>query len=256
MIHATAIIDPSADIHESVEIGAYSIIGADVEIAEGCWIAPHVVINGPTKIGRETKIFQFSSIGEQPQDLKFAGEITRLEIGERNTIRENVTLHRGTKEGGGITQIGDDNLLMAYVHVAHDCQLGNHIVLANSASLAGHVAVGDYAILGGFSLVHQFSRIGCHSFSSMGSAINRDIPPYVTVAGNYAEAHGINKVGLKRHGFSDDVIRGIVNIYKLLVRSHKPRAEVMDVALTLASEYEEVKIFLDFITASKRGIVR
>ncbi len=256
MIHSTAIIDPSARISDKVEIGAYSIIGADVEIAEGCWIGPHVVINGPTKIGCDNKIFQFASIGEQPQDLKFAGEITHLEIGDRNTIRENVTIHRGTKDGGALTKIGNDNLLMAYVHVAHDCQIGNHVILANSASLAGHVVVDDYAILGGFSLVHQFGRIGRHSFSSMGSAINRDIPPYVTVAGNYAEAHGINKVGLKRHGFSDEVIRAIVNAYKLLIRSHKPRAEVMEDVLKIAAEYDEVKCFVEFINNSKRGIVR
>ncbi len=256
MIHETAIIDPSARIADNVEIGAYSIIGADVEIGRDCWIGPHVVINGPTVIGCENKIFQFASVGEQPQDLKFSGEITQLIIGDRNTIRENVTLHRGTKDGGGITRIGNDNLLMAYVHVAHDCQIGNHVILANSASLAGHVQVDDYAILGGFSLVHQFSRIGAHSFSSMGSAINRDIPPYVTVAGNYAQAHGINKVGLKRHGFSNEAIRAIVNAYKLLIRSHKPRADVLDEVLSIAADYDEVKAFVEFIQTSERGVVR
>lgn len=256
MIHETAIVDPSARIADDVEIGPYSIIGADVEIGQGNWIGPHVVINGPTVIGRENKIFQFSSIGEQPQDLKFSGEISRLVIGDCNTIRENVTLHRGTKDGGGITRIGNENLLMAYVHVAHDCQVGNHVILANSASLAGHVQVDDYAILGGFSLVHQFGRIGAYSFSSMGSAINRDIPPYVTVAGNYAKPHGINKVGLKRHGFSDETIRAIVNAYKLMIRSHKPRADVMDDVLSIANKVDEVKAFVEFIEKSERGIVR
>lgn len=256
MIHQTAIIDPSAVIAEDVEIGPYSIIGADVEIAEGCWIGPHVVIKGPTRIGRENRIFQFASIGEQPQDLKYAGQPTRLEIGDRNTIREYVTLNRGTEEDAGVTVIGSDNLLMAYVHVAHDCQVGNHIILANSASLAGHVLVGDHAILGGFTLVHQFSRIGEHCFTSMGSAVNRDVPPYVVVSGNYAKPNGINKEGLKRRGFSPEAIRAIVNTYKLMIRSRKPRAEVLKEVAPLVDKFPEVKIFVDFINASERGIVR
>lgn len=256
MIHQTAIIDPSAVIAGDVEIGAYSIIGADVEIGAGCWIGPHVVIKGPTRIGRDNRIFQFSSIGEQPQDLKYAGQPTRLEIGDRNTIREYVTLNRGTVEDAGITHIGSDNLLMAYVHVAHDCHVGNHVILANSASLAGHVHVGDHAILGGFTLVHQFSRIGEHCFTSMGSAVNRDIPPYVVVSGNYAKPNGINKEGLKRRGFSPESIRAIVNAYKLMVRSHKPRAEALKEVAPLVEQFPEVKIFVDFINASERGIVR
>lgn len=256
MIHQTAIVDPTARIAEDVEIGPYSIIGADVEIAAGCWIGPHVVIKGPTRIGRENRIFQFASIGEQPQDLKYAGQPTRLEIGDRNTIREYVTLNRGTVEDTGITSIGSDNLLMAYVHVAHDCRVGNHVILANSASLAGHVHVGDHAILGGFTLVHQFSRIGAHCFTSMGSAVNRDVPPYVVVSGNYARPNGINKEGLKRRGFSPEAIRAIVNAYKLMVRSRKPRAEVLKDVASLVEKFPEVKVFVDFINASERGIVR
>jgi UDP-N-acetylglucosamine acyltransferase len=256
MIHQTAIIDPSAKIADDVEIGPYSIIGADVEIGAGTWVGPHVVINGPTKIGKENKIFQFASIGEAPQDLKYAGQPTRLELGDRNTIREYVTFNRGTEEGGGITRIGSDNLFMAYAHVAHDCIVGNHIIFANSSSLAGHVEVGDHAILGGFTLVHQFTRIAPHSFCSMGSAVNRDIPPYVIVSGNYAKPRGINKVGLKRRGFSDELIRAILNTYKLLVRSHKTREEAMQDVQPLADKFPEVKAFVDFVLSSERGIVR
>ncbi len=256
MIHQTAIIDPSAKIADGVEIGPYSIIGANVEIDAGTWIGPHVVINGPTKIGKENKIYQFASIGEAPQDLKYSGQPTRLEIGDRNTIREYVTFNRATEEGGGITQIGSDNLFMAYVHVAHDCKVGNHVVFANSSSLAGHVEVGDNAILGGFTLVHQFTRIAAHSFCSMGSAVNRDVPPYVIVSGNYAKPHGINKIGLKRRGFSDELIRAILNTYKLLVRSRKSRDEVMKEVQPLADKFPEVKVFVDFVVSSERGIVR
>lgn len=256
MIHQTAIIDPSAKIASDVQIGAYSIIGAHVEIESGTWIGPHVVINGPTKIGKNNRIHQFSSLGEAPQDLKYKGDPTRLEIGDGNTIREYVTFNRGTKEGGGITRIGSNNLFMAYVHVAHDCQVGSHIVFANSASLAGHVHIEDYAILGGFTLVHQFTRIGGYCMTSMGSAINRDVPPYLIVSGNYAEPIGVNKIGLKRRGFSDDAIRAITNAFKLLVRSRKPRDEVNAAVQPLADKFPEVKRFVDFINASKRGIVR
>lgn len=256
MIHQTAIIDPSARIADNVEIGPYSVIGADVEIGAGTWIGPHVVINGPTKIGEQNKIFQFASLGEQPQDIAYDGQPTRLEIGDRNTIREYVSFNRATEEGGSITRIGNDNLFMAYVHVAHDCQIGNEIVFANSASLAGHVEIGDHAILGGFTLVHQFTRIAPHCFTGMGSAINRDVPPYVIVSGNYAKPYGINKVGLKRHGFSSESIRAIQKAFKLLIRSHKPRAELLEKVKPLADQFPEVKLFVDFISSSKRGIVR
>lgn len=256
MIHPTAIIDPSAKIAADVAIGAYSIIGADVEIESGTWIGPHVVINGPAKIGKNNRIYQFASLGEAPQDLKYKGDPTRVEIGDNNTIREYVTFNRGTKEGGGVTRIGSNNLFMAYVHVAHDCQVGSHIVFANSASLAGHVHVEDFAILGGFTLVHQFTRIGGYCMTSMGSAINRDVPPYLIVSGNYAEPIGVNKIGLKRRGFSDEAIRAIINAYKLLVRSRKPREEVNAAVQPLIEKHPEVKRFADFINDSKRGIVR
>ena len=256
MIHPTAIIDPSAKIAADVEVGAYSIVGAEVEIDEGSWIGPHVVIKGPTKIGRNNKIFQFASIGEDPQDLKFHGERAFLEIGDNNSIRESVTIHRGTEDGGSITRIGNNNLLMAYVHVAHDCQVGNNIILANSASLAGHVEVNDHAILGGFTLVHQFGRIGTHCLTSMGSAVNQDVAPYVMVTGNYAHAVGINKVGLKRRGFSDDTIRAITNAYKIMVRSKKPREQALEDVKALREQHPEVELFVDFIENSKRGIVR
>ncbi|VAW58975.1 Acyl-[acyl-carrier-protein]--UDP-N-acetylglucosamine O-acyltransferase [hydrothermal vent metagenome] len=256
MIHQTAIIDEKAIVADDVSIGPYSIIGADVEIGEGCWIGPHVVINGPTKIGKNNKIFQFASLGEEPQDLKFAGEISYLEIGDNNTIRENVTISRGTEDGGNVTRIGNHNLIMAYVHIAHDCQIGNHIIFANSASCAGHVEVGDHAILGGFTLVHQFTKIGSYCFTSMGAIINQDVPPYVIVASNYGKASGINKVGLKRSGYSDEVIRAIVNAYKLMVRSKKPREQVMQDAAKLIEDYPEVKMMADFIIQSERGIIR
>ena len=243
-IHQTAIIDPSAKIADDVEIGS------------GTWIGPHVVINGPTKIGRDNRIFQFASIGEQPQDLKYKGQPTKLEIGDRNTIREYVTFNRATVEDAFTTRIGSDNLFMAYVHVAHDCQLGNHLVLANGATLAGHVKVEDHAILGGFTLVHQFSRIGAHCLTSMGSAVNRDVPPYTIVTGNYAKPIGINKEGLKRRGFSPEAIRAIQNAYKIMVRSHKPREQAIEEVQSLADQYEEVKHFVDFIINSQRGIVR
>lgn len=256
MIHQTAIIDESAKIADDVSIGPYSIIGADVEIGSGTWVGPHVVINGPTKIGKNNKIFQFSSLGEDPQDLKFAGEKSFLEIGDNNTIREYVTISRGTEDGGDVTRIGNDNLLMAYVHIAHDCQIGNHIIFANSASCAGHVEVGDHSILGGFTLVHQFTKIGMHCFTSMGAIINQDVPPYIIVASSYGKASGINKVGLKRRGYSEKVIRAIVNGYKLLIRSKKPREQAMQDAQKLIEEFPEVKVMADFIVKSERGIIR
>jgi len=256
MIHPSAVIDETAKIAEDVTIGAFCVIGANVEIDSGTWIGPHVVISGPTKIGKNNKIYQFASVGEDPQDLKFDGEITHLEIGDNNTIRENVTISRGTEDGGSITRIGSHNLLMAYVHIAHDCLIGDHIILANSASCAGHVEVGDHAILGGFTLVHQFTKIGEHAFTSMGSIINQDVPPYVVVASSYGKAGGINKVGLKRSGYSDEVIRAIVNGYKILIRSKKPRDEAMQAAAELINNYSEVKLMADFIRQSERGIIR
>jgi UDP-N-acetylglucosamine acyltransferase len=255
-IHPTVIVDSSAVIAEGVEIGPYSVIGADVEIASGTVIGPHVVINGPTKIGRDNHIFQFASIGECPQDLKYDGERTTLEIGERNRIREFVTLHRGTVGGGGVTRIGSDNLLMAYVHVAHDCIVGEHTILANNASIAGHVVVGDYAILGGFTTVHQFTRIGAHCFTGFATAIDRDVLPYFTVAGNRARAVGINKEGLNRRGFTAAAIRALQEAFKLLVKSEVPMKTRLEKVEVIAAEHVEVAQLLTFLRASERGWIR
>ncbi len=256
MIHSTAIVDESAHVDPTCEIGAYAVIGADVTIGAGTAIGSHVVINGPTSIGSDCKIFQFASIGEDPQDLKFDGTDSRLEIGDRNRIREFVTINRGTSGGGGVTRIGDENLLMAYVHIAHDCVIGNNTIFSNSASLAGHVAVGDYAILGGFSLVHQFSRIGAHSFSGMGAVINKDVPPFVLVTGHYAEAKGINKQGLKRRGFADDEIAALHKTFMQLVR-RRGRKEASDYAALedLSARYSSVSELVEFLKAGNRGNV-
>lgn len=256
MIHDTAIIDPAARLHESVEVGPYSIIGADVEIDEGCWIGPHVVINGPTKIGKRNRFYQFSSIGEVPQDLKFSGGRTTLEVGDDNTFREFVTLNRGTIEGGGVTRIGSHNLLMAYSHVAHDCLVGDHVIFANAASLAGHVSVGDYAILGGFTSVHQFSAIGDHSFTGLGTVVNRDVPPFVMAAGNHAKAFGINKNGLKRRGFSAEVIAALHKSFRLLIKSRSNRENAQAVLAELRQQHSEVDQLVSFIESSERGVVR
>ncbi len=256
MIHSTAIVDDSATVHATCEIGPYAVIGADVTIGERTTVGPHAVINGPTSIGADCKIFQFASVGEDPQDLKFDGKNSRLEIGDRNKIREFVTINRGTSGGGGLTQLGDDNLLMAYVHIAHDCIIGNNTVFANSASLAGHVTVGDYAILGGFSLVHQFSRVGAHSFSGMGSVINKDVPPFLLVTGHYAEAKGINKQGLKRRGFSDDEISALHKAYvKLVRRRGKKEAEDYAELNATASRFPRVAEFIEFLNNGSRGKV-
>jgi len=256
VIHPTAVIDPSAQIDDSWDIGPYSIIGADVVIGSGTRVGPHAVVKGPTVIGDDNHIFQFASIGEDPQDLKFDGSESRLEIGNKNRIREFVTINRGTSGGGGVTSIGDDNLVMAYVHIAHDCTVGSNTVFANSASLAGHVSVGDYAILGGFSLVHQFSRIGTHSFSGMGSVINKDVPPYVLVSGHYAEAKGINKQGLKRRGFDDREIAAIQKAFVKVVRRRGVKGEDAYAEVeALALEFPHVKALLQFIRAEGRGTV-
>ena len=256
MIHNTAIIDDSAKIADDVHVGPYCVIEADVEIQSGTIIEPHVVIKGPTLIGKDNHIFQFASIGEQPQDLKYAGEYTRLEIGDRNTIREYVTMHRGTEQGGGITRIGSDNLFMAYTHVAHDCLIGNHIILANNATLAGHVTVGDHAILGGFTSVHQFTRIGAHCFTGFATALDRDVLPYFIVAGNRARAIGINKEGLRRRDFSKETIRALQEVFKILVKAKGSHQEAVEKAKVLAKDSVEVQQVLDFLEQSQRGWTR
>lgn len=255
-IDARAVIDPSAKIADSVTIGPFSIIGADVEIGENTWIGPHVVINGPTRIGKDNRIFQFSSIGDIPQDKKFHGESSTLEIGDRNTIREYATINRGTEDGGGVTKVGNDNWLMAYIHIAHDCIVGNDIIMANAASIAGHTVVGDHAIMGGFAVTHQFTTIGSHAFCGLGSIITRDIPPYVVVNGNPAEPHGINVEGLKRKEFSKDSIQAIRQAYKLLYRSGLPLEEAKEKITGLADEYHEVQVMVDFLNNVRRSIVR
>jgi UDP-N-acetylglucosamine acyltransferase len=256
VIHPQAIIDPKANIAPGVSIGAFSIVGPDVTIEEGTWVGPHVVINGPTKIGKNNKIYQFASIGEAPQDKKYAGEPTRLEIGDNNIIRESVTISRGTAQDAGVTRLGNDNLIMAYAHIAHDCQVGNFTVFANSTSLAGHVHVADYVIFGGFTLVHQFCKIGAYCFTAMGSAISKDVPPYLRVAGHMAKPYGLNTEGLKRRGFSSDAIAQLRDAYKILYRSSLTLDQATQRLSEKAETSKEIKHFLDFIKASGRGIIR
>ena len=255
-IHPTAIIDPEARLAEDVSVGAYAVIGADVEIGSGCQVADHATIYGPTTIGTDNQILQHVTLGGAPQDLHYKGEPTQLVIGDRNIIREYVSFSRGSVGGGGITRIGDDNFIMAYAHIGHDCQVGSKNIITNSVSLAGHVEVGDQCNLGGFSLIHQFVRIGSHAFTSMGSAINRDVPPYVTVSGNYARSYGINKIGLQRKGFSAEAIAAIQKAYKLLVRRRVQREDALEQLEPLAQEFSEVRLFVDFVQSTARGIVK
>ncbi|MCK7592627.1 acyl-ACP--UDP-N-acetylglucosamine O-acyltransferase [Pseudomarimonas salicorniae] len=256
MIHPSAVIDPKARIGENVSIGPFCIIGADVEIGAGTEIGSHVVIEGPTRIGRDNRIFAFNALGGAPQDKKYAGQPTELVIGDRNLIREYCTFNRGTVEDAGITRIGNDNWIMAYVHVAHDVVVGNHCIFANAASLAGHCRVDDYAILGGFSLVHQFCQVGAHAFTAMGSVINRDVPPFVTVAGTYAEPHGINSEGLKRRGFDRERISAIKRAYRTIYKSGLPLAEARIQLAEAAKSAPDVAMMLDFIDRSQRSLVR
>lgn len=255
-IHPTAIVHPGARLGANVEIGAYSIVGEHVEIAGNTWIGPHVVIGGHTRIGRDNRIFQFSSIGEMPQDKKYANEPTRLEIGDRNTIREFCTFNCGTVQDVGVTRLGNDNWIMAYVHLAHDCQVGNHTIFANNAQLAGHVHVGDWAILGGFTAVHQFVRIGAHSMTAMGSALLQDLPPYVMAAGNTAEPHGINSEGLKRRGFSAEAISAIRRAYKTLYKSGLKLDEARAAIAGEVATVPELALLESFLAQAGRGIVR
>lgn len=256
MIHPTAIVDETARVAADCEIGPYSIIGAEVELGAGTVIGPHVVVKGPTTIGKNNRIFQFASVGEDPQDLKYAGERTELHMGDNNIVREYATINRGTIGGGALTKIGDDNLFMAYIHIAHDCQLGNNIVFANGASLAGHVNVGNHAILAGFACVHQFCTVGEHAFVGLNSVANRDVPPFMMVVGNYAEARGINKNGLRRREFSEDTIGALHRAYLALVRQRGDRSQAMTQLKPLADEFADVRRFIDFIATSERGIVR
>lgn len=254
MIDKTAIIDPSAKIAENVQIGPYSIIGADVEIGEGTWIGPHVVIKGPTKIGRNNKIHQFASVGEDPQDLKYKGEKTWLEIGDNNVIREFCTLNRGTIQDKGATRIGNHNLFMSYVHIAHDCVVGDYTVFANNASLAGHVNVEDHVIMGGFSGVFQFCRVGAHSFIATNSVVIKDVPPYVKVSGHYAKPFGLNTVGLQRRGFGDEIVKQLRQAYKIIYRNGLTIADAISELRKLG--VPELSPLIEFIETSSAGIVR
>lgn len=256
MIHDRAIIESAARIGDNVSIGAYSIIGPDVEIGDNCEIGPHVVITGRTRIGAGSRIYQFASIGEAPQDKKYGGEDTSLVIGRDNTIREYVTINRGTVDGGGITRLGDDNWLMAYCHVAHDCQVGSHTVFANGATLAGHVEVGDWVIFAGFSGAHQFCRIGEHAFLGMYGGVNQDVPAYVMVSGQPPRPRGINAEGLKRRGFERDQIRNIREAYRTLYRAGLSRDEAIEALQARVDEQPEIRPMIDSAVASTRGLLR
>lgn len=256
MIHPQAIVDPGAKIGKNVNIGPFSVIGPGVEIGDETWIGPHVVINGSTRIGTDNKIYQFSSIGEAPQHLGYKGEPTRLEIGDRNVIREYCTLNRATAESGHATHLGDDNFIMAYCHVAHDCHVGNRTIFANGTSLAGHVTVEDNVIFGGFSLIHQFCRVGAHCMTGIGTVTFKDIPPYLLVAGNTAVPHGLNVRGLKRRKFSNDSIEILRKAYKILYKSGLRLNEAIEQLEPMARDCAEVAHFLTFIKRSERGIIR
>ncbi|MBY0544772.1 MAG: acyl-ACP--UDP-N-acetylglucosamine O-acyltransferase [Gammaproteobacteria bacterium] len=256
MIHPTAIISEKARLADNISIGPYSVIGDDVEIGAGSQIGPHVVINGPTVLGKNTRIFQFASIGEDPQDLKFHGERAVLEMGDNNTIREFVTINRGTEVGGGITKIGNNNLFMAYVHIAHDCIIGNNNIFANNASLSGHVIVGDFVTMGGLTAVHQFTRLGSHSFMAGGTMTAKDILPYVLVAGNPAEPYGLNSVGLQRRGYSSAALMTLRKAYKIIFRQGLVAEEAIVQLVALAQECPEVQLLIDGLQASERGIAR
>ena len=256
MIHPTAIVHPGAKLAAGVSIGPYSIVGEHVEIGEGTTIGPHVLIEGRTRIGAQNRIYAFSALGGTPQDKKYAGEATALEIGDRNTIREFCTFNCGTTQDAGVTRIGNDNWIMAYVHVAHDCQVGNNTTFANAASIAGHVHVGDYAVLGGFTGVHQFVLIGAHSMTAGATLLLQDLPPYVMAAGNDCKPFGINAEGLKRRGFSEEQITEIKRAYKTLYRSGLGLEEARVAIAEQAAKAPELRILADFLERSRRGIVR
>ena len=256
MIHPTAIIEAGARLAANVSVGAYALIGPQVEVGERTWIGPHAVIEGRTRIGRDNRIWQFTSIGAIPQDKKYAGEDTAVDIGDGNTIREFVTINRGTAGDAGVTRIGDDNWIMAYVHFAHDCQIGSHTIFANYSGVAGHVRVGDWAILGGATIAHQFVRVGAHSFTGMCTLLDRDLPPYVGAAGNRAQPYGINTFGLRRRGFTQATLDALKRAYKTIYRSGMGQEEILRELEAQARDCAEVRPLIDFLATSKRGIVR
>jgi len=255
-IHPTALVAPEAELADGVDVGAFAVIGAGVRIGANTRVGPHAVIEGPTSIGADNQIFPFASVGTAPQDKKYRGEPTRLEIGDRNVIRECVTLNRGTVQDEGLTRIGNENLFMAYAHVAHDCRIGSHCVLANNATLGGHVQLGDWVIMGGLSGIHQFCKVGAHAFIANNAAVTRDVPPYVMAVGQPAAAHSVNAEGLRRRGFTPDQIRNIRSAFRLLYRSGLKLAEAQARLGTLAQEQPELGLIVEFLPQSTRSIVR
>ena len=255
-IHPTAIVAPDAELGAGVEVGAYAVIGPGVQVGANTRIGAHVVIEGPTRLGADNQLFPFASIGSAPQDKKYRDEPTRLEIGDRNVIRECVTLNRGTVQDQGVTRIGNDNLFMAYAHVAHDCVIGNHCILANNATLGGHVHLGDWAIMGGLSGVHQFCRVGAHAFIANNAAVTRDVPPYVMAVGQPAAAHSVNAEGLKRRGYTPEQIRNIRGAFRVLYRSGLKLADAVARLESLAKEQPEIRLLVEFLPLSTRSIVR
>ncbi|NDD73952.1 MAG: acyl-ACP--UDP-N-acetylglucosamine O-acyltransferase [Gammaproteobacteria bacterium] len=255
-IDPRAVIEPGAKLAPDVVVGPYAIIGAHVEIGPGCRIGPHSVVTGWTRLGANNQIFQFASIGDAPQDKKYAGEPTRLEIGDRNVFREYVTVNRGTTHDEGVTRIGHDNLFMAYTHVAHDCRIGNHVVMANVATLAGHVEIGDHVIMGGLSAVHQFCKIGAHAFIANNTAVTRDVPPYVMAVGQPAEPHSVNATGLSRRGFTPEQVRNVKSAFRTLYRSELPLETALERLRESAATQPEVAAMVDFIGRSTRSLVR
>lgn len=256
MIHETAIVHPKSEIGENVEIGAFSIIRENVTIGSGTAIGPHVVIDPFVDIGADCRIFQFAAIGAEPQALKFSGEETWVKIGRANIIREFVTIHRGTAEGGGVTEVGDENLIMAYSHIAHDCKLGKNIVLSNNATLAGHITIGDHATVGGLVAIHQFVRVGNYAFIGGKSAVVKDIPPYMIAAGDRATLHGLNQVGLKRQGFSRNTLTMLKKVYRLMFRIGLTQNEAIERVAAEVEQIPEVITLVNFIKTSERGITR
>ena len=255
-VHPTAQVAPGAELGDGVEVGAYAVIGPDVQIGANTRVGPHAVVQGPARIGADNVIFQFASVGSAPQDKKYRGEPTRLEIGDRNVVREFVTLNRGTVQDQGVTRIGNDNLFMAYAHVAHDCQVGDQCVLANCATLGGHVHLGDWVIMGGLSAVHQFCKIGAHAFIANNAAVTRDVPPYVMTVGQPAAAHSVNAEGLKRRGFTPEQIRNIRGAFRVLYRSGLKLADATAQLEALAGDQQEIRPIVEFLSTSTRSIVR
>jgi UDP-N-acetylglucosamine acyltransferase len=255
-IDPRAIVSPQAELAADVSVGAYAVIEAGVKVGAGTWIGSHAVVKGPTTIGSANRIYQFASIGDAPQDLKYRGEPTRLEIGDRNVFREFTTMNRGTVNGGGVTTIGDDNLFMAYTHVAHDCHVGSKCVMANYATLGGHVLLGDWVIMGGYAGIHQFTKVGAHAFLGNNAAVTRDVPPYLMVVGSPAVPHSINSEGLKRRGFTPEQIRNLKNAYRVLYRSDLKLADAVAELRKRAETQSELRIFVDFIGESTRSLVR